>query len=110
MNAGRINLLATGATARSPLIPNTPTLAEFYPGFEVVTWYGIVAPAKTPRALIQKLNMEIARAAAMPDLVTRFTGLGLDANPCTPEQMGAYLKSEIDKWGKVIRVAGVKAE
>jgi tripartite-type tricarboxylate transporter receptor subunit TctC len=110
VNAGRINLLATGATARSPLIPNTPTLAETYPGFEVVTWYGIVAPAKTPRALVLKLSGEIARAAASPDLIARFSGLGLDPNPCTPEQMSAYLKSEIDKWGKVIRVAGVKAE
>jgi tripartite-type tricarboxylate transporter receptor subunit TctC len=110
VNAGRINLLATGATARSPLIPNTPTLAENYPGFEVVTWYGIVAPAKTPRALVLKLSGEIARATASPDLIARFSGLGLDPNPCTPEQMGTYLKSEIDKWGKVIRVAGVKAE
>jgi len=110
VNAGRINLLATGATARSPLIPNTPTLAETYPGFEVVTWYGIVAPAKTPRALVLKLSREIARAVASPELIARFSGLGLDPNPCTPEAMGAYLKSEIDKWGKVIRVAGVKAE
>jgi tripartite-type tricarboxylate transporter receptor subunit TctC len=110
VNAGRINLLATGATARSPLIPNTPTLAESYPGFEVVTWYGLVAPAKTPRALVLKLSDEVARAAASPDLIARFSGLGLDPNPCTPEQMGVYLKSEIDKWGKVIRVAGVKAE
>ena len=110
VNAGRINLLATGATARSPLIPHTPTLAETYPGFEVVTWYGIVAPAKTPRALVQKMSAEITRAVAAPDLIARFSGLGLDPNPCTPEEMGAYLKSEIEKWGKVIRVAGVKAD
>jgi len=110
VNAGRINLLATGATTRSPLIPNTPTIAETYPGFEVVTWYGIVAPAKTPRSLVLKLSGEIARAVASPDLIARFSGLGLDPRPGTPEEMGAYLKSEIDKWGKVIRAAGVKAE
>ena len=110
VNAGRINLLATGATTRSPLIPNTPTIAETYPGFEVVTWYGIVAPAKTPRSLVLKLNSEIARAVASPDLIARFSGLGLDPHPGTPDEMGAYLKSEIDKWGKVIRAAGVKAE
>jgi len=110
VNAGRINLLATGATTRSPLIPNAPTIAETYPGFEVVTWYGIVAPAKTPRALVLKLNGEIARAVASPDLIARFSGLGLDPHPGTPEEMGAYLKSEIDKWSKVIRAAGVRAE
>ena len=110
VNAGRINLLATGATTRSPLIPNTPTIAETYPGFEVVTWYGIVAPAKTPRSLVLKLNGQIARAVASPDLIARFSGLGLDPHPGTPEEMGAYLKSEIAKWGKVIREAGVKAE
>jgi tripartite-type tricarboxylate transporter receptor subunit TctC len=110
VNAGRITLLATGATARSPLIPNTPTIAETYPGFEVVTWYGIVAPAKTPRALVLKLHGEIARSVASPDLIARFSGLGLDPNPCTPEYMAAYLKSEIEKWGKVIKVAGVKVE
>ena len=57
-----------------------------------------------------KLNSEIARAVASPDLIARFSGLGLDPHPGTPDEMGAYLKSEIDKWGKVIRAAGVKAE
>ncbi|MEO8443069.1 MAG: hypothetical protein ABI547_11320 [Betaproteobacteria bacterium] len=60
--------------------------------------------------MAMKLSGEIARAIARPDLIARCSGLGLDPNPCTPEQMGAYLKSAIDKWGKVIRVAGVKAE
>jgi tripartite-type tricarboxylate transporter receptor subunit TctC len=110
VNAGRITLLATGATTRSPLIPNTPTLAETFPGYEVVTWYSIVAPPKTPRALVLKLNGEIARALASPDMIARFSGMGLDPHPSTPEEMAAYMRSEMEKWGKVIKVAGVKVE
>ena len=110
VNAGRITLLATGATARSPLIPNTPTIAETYPGFEVVTWYSIAAPPRTPRALVLKLNAEIARALASPDLIGRFSVMGLDPRPSTPEEMAAYMRSEMEKWGKVIKVAGVKVE
>ncbi len=110
VNSGRITLVATGAAARSPLIPDTPTIAETYPGFEVVTWYSIAAPARTPRALVLKLNGEIARALANPDMIARFSGLGLDPHPTTPDEMADYLKSEIAKWGKVIRAAGVKAD
>jgi tripartite-type tricarboxylate transporter receptor subunit TctC len=110
VNAGRINLLATGATTRSPLIPNTPTLAETYPGVEVVTWYGLIAPAKTPRAVVQKLNAEIARALASPELIARFAALGLDPHPCTPDALAAYLRDEREKWGRIVTLAGVRAD
>ena len=110
VNTGRITLLATGATARSPLIPNTPTIAETFPGFEVVTWYSIAAPPRTPRSLVMKLNGEIARALTSPDLAARFAVMGLDPHPSTPEEMAAYMKSEMEKWGKVIKAAGVKIE
>jgi len=110
VKTGRINLLATAASRRSPLIPDTPTLAETLPGFELVTSYSIAAPAKTPRALVLKLNAEIARALKNDEMLARFAVLGLDPNPTTPEEMLAYMKDETAKWGRVIKTANVKAE
>ena len=76
----------------------------------MVTWYSIAAPIRTPRVLVLQMNAEIARALASPDLIGRFSGLGLEPHPGTPEEMGTYMRSEIAKWGKVIRAAGVKVE
>ncbi|MGZ5094222.1 MAG: Bug family tripartite tricarboxylate transporter substrate binding protein [Burkholderiales bacterium] len=110
VKSGRLTLLATGGPKRSPLIPDTPTLSETYPGVEVVTWYSILAPAKTPRDIVLKLNAEIARALASRDLVDRLVQQGHEPRPSTPEEMRDYTRAEIAKWGKVIKAAGMKAD
>jgi len=110
VKAGRLVLLATGGTKRSPLSPDTPTVAETYPGFEVVSSYGLVAPAKTPREIVLKLNSEIGRALANQDIVDRLVAQGHEPRPGTPEDMRAYMQQEYAKWGKVIKDAGVKAD
>ena len=108
--SGRLNLLARGGPKRSPLLPDTPTLTETWPGFEVVTWYSIAAPAKTPRTLVMQLNGEIAKALASADTIARLTAGGHTPAPGTPEAMLEYTRSEITKFDKIIKAAGVRLD
>jgi tripartite-type tricarboxylate transporter receptor subunit TctC len=108
--SGRLTMLAVGGTKRSPLVPDMPTLAETFPGFEVVTWYSIAAPAKTPRTLVMKLNGEIGRVLANPDTISRLTAGGHTPTPSTPEAMQEYTRSEIAKFEKLIKAAGVRLD
>ena len=92
-------------------MPDIPTVAESgVPGFEVTTWYGVAAPAKTPRAIVDRLNSEIVRALNSPDLRTQLTNGGADPAATTPEQYTTYVQNEIAKWAKVIKAAGIKGE
>lgn len=109
--AGRLRAIAVTGAKRSPAAPDIPTVAESgVPGFEVTTWQGVSAPAKTPRAIIERLNSEIVRALNSPDLRERLTGLGAEPAGNTPEQYAAFVQNEIDKWAKVIKAAGIKGE
>jgi tripartite-type tricarboxylate transporter receptor subunit TctC len=108
--AGRVHLLAVGGASRSPLVPEVPTLTETWPGYEVVTWYSIVAPAKTPRTLVLRLNGEIARALSSADTIARLTAAGHTPAPGTPEAMLDYTRREISKFEKLIKAAGVRMD
>lgn len=110
VKAGRLTLLATCGPARSPLTPDTPILAETWPGFEVVTWYSIVGPAKTSRVLVMRLNEGLRTALASPDTVARFQAAGNTPAPSTPEAMVDYMHSEMVKFRKIIQAAGVRME
>lgn len=110
VKAGRLTLLATGGPKRSPLLPETPTVSETYPGVEVVTWYSILAPAKTPRNIVARLNGEIVRALGNREVAERLVQQGHEPHPSTPEQMRDYTQRELDKWGRIIRTAGIKIE
>ena len=110
VKAGRLNLLAIAGPKRSPLAPDTPTLSETWPGYEVVTWYSIAAPAKTPRALVMQLNSAIGKALASADTVARLTAGGHTPAPSTPEAMLDYTRSEIAKFEKLIKAAGVRLD
>ena len=79
-------------------------------GFDANNWYGIVVPAKTPRAIIDRLNAEVTKVLNMPDVKATLFNQGLDPAPGTPEQFGAYIRSERIKWAKVIKASGAKAE
>jgi tripartite-type tricarboxylate transporter receptor subunit TctC len=87
-----------------------PTIAETLPGYSISQWYGVIAPAKTAAAVIDRLNKEIARAIANPKVVQQFDNLDADPTTNQPEQFQAFIKSEIDKWGKVIRAANIRIE
>jgi tripartite-type tricarboxylate transporter receptor subunit TctC len=108
---GKLRALATTGAKRTPAAPDIPTVAESgVPGYEVSTFYGISAPAKTPRPIIDRLHSEIVRALKAPDVREKLLGLGADPVGNTPEEYTAFMQSEITKWGKVIKAAGIKGE
>ena len=81
-----------------------------FPGFEVRAWFGVIAPAGTPRAIVNRYNAEIRKALAQPEVKDRLTKIGLDpVTSATPEEFTAYIKQEIDKWAKVVKQSGAKA-
>lgn len=111
IKAGRIKGIAVTTIKRSALMPSIPTIAESgLPGFDANNWYGLLVPAKTPRAIVMRLNTEVTKVLAMPDVKSFLFNQGLDAAPGTPEQFGAYIKSEITKWAKVVKDSGARAD
>jgi tripartite-type tricarboxylate transporter receptor subunit TctC len=109
---GSLKPLAISSAKRSALLPGVPTVAETgqgLEGFEVLGWFAVMAPAKTPPAVVAFLNAELNRMTTKPAIVTRFQELGAEPMGGTPEQAAAYIQAEQDKWGKVIREAGIKA-
>jgi tripartite-type tricarboxylate transporter receptor subunit TctC len=108
---GRLRALAVTGARRAPAAPTLPTVAESgVPGYEVTAWYGVSAPAKTPRAIVDRLHAEIVRAVNSPDLRERLTTQGAAPNHLTPEQYTVFIQNEIAKWAKVIKAAGIKGE
>ena len=111
VKGGRVRALGVTSTTRSALMPDVAPIAEAgLKGYETGTWHGILAPAATPKDVVAKLNAEIVRILAQPDVREKLVGQGLDPVGGTPEQFAAYLKSEIAKWAKVVKAAGAKAE
>jgi tripartite-type tricarboxylate transporter receptor subunit TctC len=110
VNSGMLRALAVTSAKRSPALPGVPTVAETFPGFEAVGWYGIVAPAKTPPATVQRLYEVFRHIADMPDVRAAWAREGIDGLDGSPTQFGAYIKAESQKWGDVIHRANVKAE
>jgi tripartite-type tricarboxylate transporter receptor subunit TctC len=109
IKSGKIRPLAVTTAKRSALVPDLPTIAEAgLPGFEANNWNGFLVPANTPRPIINRLNKDIAAALLAPDIKEFLFKQGLDAAPGTPEEFGTYMKSEMAKWAKVIKAAGVK--
>jgi tripartite-type tricarboxylate transporter receptor subunit TctC len=110
IKGGTLRALAVTGAQRSPLAPDIPTLAEAaLPGFAAETWFAVVAPPRTPRAILARLNAEVRRGFADPDTVRRFTDLGMTLGGGSPEEIDAYVKSEIAKWGKLIADANIRA-
>jgi tripartite-type tricarboxylate transporter receptor subunit TctC len=111
VKAGRIRALAVTTAKRSAAMPELPTMAESgLPGFEVDNWYGIVVPARTPRAIVDRLNKELVAILSMPDTKQALFTQGLETAPSTPEAFGAYMKSEFTKWAKLIAETGLTAQ
>ena len=111
IKGGRIKGIAVTTARRSSLLPELPTISETgLTGFDANNWYGIVVPAKTPRAIIDQLNAEVTKILNMADVRATLHNQGLDPAPGTPEQFGAYIKSERIKWARVIKASGAKAE
>ena len=110
VKAGTLRALAVTSPRRAASLPDVPTLAELgIKGSDVETWFGLTAPAATPRDIIQRLNAEVRKALAAPDLQQRFADLSLSVMPSSPEELDALIKSEAVRWGDVIRRANIRA-
>ena len=104
VQSGRLKALGVTGTQRLPLVPSVPTISESgLPGYEITSWYGIVAPAHTPRAVIARLNGDLARIAGNPKMKARLLSQGLELSGGTPEEFDAHIRREIAKWEKVLR-------
>jgi tripartite-type tricarboxylate transporter receptor subunit TctC len=109
VRAGKVRALAVSSVKRHPLLPDVPSIQEAgVKGFETVAWFGIVAPAGTPRNVIARLNAETLKALKLPDMQKRLIDSGSDIIGNTPEQADQFLRAEVEKWGKVVRAANVK--
>ena len=107
VKAGRLILLATAGPRRSPLLPDAPTVAETYPGVEVVTWYSMLSPSRTPRDIVMKLNAEVRRALGNRETAERLVQQGHEPHASSPEEMRDYIRSEMTRWGPIVKPAGV---
>jgi tripartite-type tricarboxylate transporter receptor subunit TctC len=111
VKAGKIRALAVSTTRRSPAVPEVPTVAEAgVPGYDSGAWFGLVAPANTPKDIVNRLSRETARILKLPDVSARLADLGAEPVGGTPEQFSAHIKAEIAKWAKVIKDANVELQ
>jgi tripartite-type tricarboxylate transporter receptor subunit TctC len=107
---GKMRALAVTSTKRTDDLPQVPTVAESYKGFDAVTWFGIVGPARLPKDVVAKLNAEINKALRAPDLLKKLNDQGADVQGSTPEQFGKLIQDDVARWGKVVQASGAKID
>ena len=110
VRSGKVRPVAVTTEKRSQTLPDLPTIAETVKGYEASTWYGLLAPAKTPAAIVDRLHRDTVKILAASDTREKLGAQGFEPVGGTPTEFAAYIKSEITKWGRVIREAGIKAE
>jgi len=111
VRAGKMKAFAVSSARRNPLAPDVPTVAEAgLPGYEVSVWFGVLAPAGTPADIVQRLNVEIVKIVGTAEVKERFAKQGVEVQTSTPEQYQAFVRSEVARWGKVIKEAGIKGD
>jgi len=110
IEAGKMRPIAMSGPTRSPQLPDVPTIAESgYPGFEVLTWFGLVAPAKTPPEIVDRINREMRVVLEEPEVRKQFTKLGFDVMPSSPKEFTAYIAEEATRWGGLVRALNLTA-
>ena len=110
IRSGKLKALAVTTAQRSPALPDVPAVADTLKGFEIDTWWGLVAPAATPRDMVARLNQAFVAALQSPEVKTRFAGLLAEPVPTTPEAFGAFMKAELTKYEKVVKASGAKVD
>jgi tripartite-type tricarboxylate transporter receptor subunit TctC len=111
IRAGKIRLIAVTTARRWPALPDAPTVAESgIEGFETVAWFGLVAPAATPRTVIERLHAELVKALALPEVRARIVATGSEVVGNSPEEFARRIASDVDKWKKVAAAADIKAD
>ena len=107
VKAGRLRVLGVGTPKRSKIMPDVAPIADTVPGFEAVTWIGLLAPAGTPKEIVARMHREIEKIVQMPEVQERLSASGAEPVASTPEQFGAYLSAEVAKWGRVVKQAKI---
>jgi tripartite-type tricarboxylate transporter receptor subunit TctC len=110
VRANKLRLLGTTGRARLAILPDVPVLSEAVPGYEAGNWHAMFAPAATPRETVVRLQSEVAKALAVPEIRQRFLDLGAELGGSTPDEFAAFFRSEIAKWAKTVKAAGIKPE
>jgi tripartite-type tricarboxylate transporter receptor subunit TctC len=110
IKGGKLRGIAVTSQKRSALAPEVPAIAEELPGYELIAWFALVAPANVPQATIARLHDVAAKSLAKPDVKARFDALGTDVAPMNPEELGAFIRAEIAKWAKMAKAAGIQPE
>jgi tripartite-type tricarboxylate transporter receptor subunit TctC len=110
IRSGKLKALAVTTAQRSAALPDVPAVADTLKGFEIDTWWGLVAPAATPRDVVTRLNQAFVAALQSPEVKTRFAGLLAEPVPTTPEAFGAFMKAELTKYEKVVKASGAKVD
>ena len=110
VQAGKLKLLAVASSERLPALPDIPTMAETLPGFEAVAWYGVVAPPKTPKAIIDKINADVNEALRQPDLQDQLRKLSAGIFGGSVEKTSGYMRGEVDRWAAVIKSANIEPQ
>jgi tripartite-type tricarboxylate transporter receptor subunit TctC len=110
IRTGKLRALAVTSAARAEVLPELPTVADFVPGYEASQWYGLAAPKNTPAEIVGRLNKEINAAIADPGMKARLAAIGGEPLPGSPAEFGRLIAEETEKWGKVVRAAGIKPE
>ena len=111
IRSGKLKALGASSTKRLAVLPDVPTLIEAgVPDFDLTTWYGVWAPAGTPKDIVARMNAEIVRLVVLPDMKEKLAGLGVEASAFTPEQFAAFNRTEYERWGRIVRAANIKLD
>jgi tripartite-type tricarboxylate transporter receptor subunit TctC len=107
---GKLRGLAVTSKNRTPLAPDMPAIAEELPGYELIAWFALMAPAKTPQEIVQKLHDSAVKSLAKPEVKEKYAGIGIDPAPMNPAELGRFIQSEIAHWAKLTKLAGIQPE
>jgi len=110
IKTGKVKPIAVTSASRVTFAPDIPAVAETLPGYSVLSMSGVIVPSATPRELVRRMSVDINKALQSPDLVARMEQFGLEPSGTTPEQFDAFIRAEIDKWGKVVKAAGIRSD
>jgi len=108
--SGKITLLGVSSLKRAPQLPGLPAIAETYPGFQTITWNGLLAPAGTPRDVVNKLAAEVKKVVSEPAVIDRLEKIGVDPDGSSPDEFAKTIAADITQWGAAVKAAGIKAE
>jgi tripartite-type tricarboxylate transporter receptor subunit TctC len=110
LKGGKLKGLAVTSRTRTPLAGDLPAIAEELPGYELIAWFALMAPAKTPADVVQKVHDAAVKSLAKPDVKEKYATIGIDPAPMNPAQLGKFIESEIAHWAKLVKLAGIQPE